>query len=387
MDKIAEAFDLDVVGALEGTDKSSSVASSWDYLRHYETLFAPWRDSPINLLEIGVDTGSSLNVWRAYFSAAQIVGIDINPACARFAGDRVAIEIGSQEDPAFLHRVCSKYPPTIIIDDGSHLAHHIVYSFKNLFPMLQPGGMYVVEDLEFHFGRWGEQWAGDKSVSVPDYFSELALSRLGNKPIPREYWGHDRYIMENVDVVTFIRGAAVITKRKPHDVERGLTYANNYIETMGATPTYYMRLAQYMVRHGDDLNKALDLFLQATAMGSPSAELVKCHIDILSRLGRLEEASDVAKEGTVRFASLHDAWHSLARVERQLGRFDQAVSAYEKAASLRPGDIYYLDQLFGLFQQKGDLSKARAVAEKAVAVAPADAAWQQRLANLRVVQP
>ena len=46
-------------GALAGTDKSSSVSWCWDYLRHYEELFRPFRDQPINLLEIGVASGAS----------------------------------------------------------------------------------------------------------------------------------------------------------------------------------------------------------------------------------------------------------------------------------------------------------------------------------------
>ena len=37
--------ELDAYGALAGTDKSSSVAWCWDYLRHYEELFRPFRTS------------------------------------------------------------------------------------------------------------------------------------------------------------------------------------------------------------------------------------------------------------------------------------------------------------------------------------------------------
>jgi len=62
MDESAINFDLDIIGVLEGTDKSSSVSSAWDYLRHYQALFAPWRDQPINFIEIGVGRGASLNL-------------------------------------------------------------------------------------------------------------------------------------------------------------------------------------------------------------------------------------------------------------------------------------------------------------------------------------
>src|SRR5215469_13685137 len=94
-----EAIDLDMIGVLEGTDKSSAVAGCWDYLRHYQPLFAPWRDEPINVIEIGVAHGSSLSVWKNYFSKANIVGVDINPDCKRYELDRAIVEIGSQIDP------------------------------------------------------------------------------------------------------------------------------------------------------------------------------------------------------------------------------------------------------------------------------------------------
>jgi len=82
---------LDVVGFLEGTLKSSAWAN---ILRHYERHFAELRHSDIEILEIGVNTGSSLAIWKQYFTKARFIGVDINPTCRRFEGDRVKIEIG-----------------------------------------------------------------------------------------------------------------------------------------------------------------------------------------------------------------------------------------------------------------------------------------------------
>ena len=166
-------LDLNQIGVLEGTDKSSSVLLKWDYLRHYEKVFAAWKDKSINFIEIGVANGNSLGVWKELFTTAQIIGVDINPECAKFAGDRIKIEIGSQDDPEFLARLCSKYEPTIIVDDGSHLAHHVIYTFEHMFPFLAPGGIYVVEDLDFHFGEEANKWAPISGYSPPNYFLEL----------------------------------------------------------------------------------------------------------------------------------------------------------------------------------------------------------------------
>jgi hypothetical protein len=99
---MGQNLNLDQIGAIEGTDKSSNISYGWDYLRHYEEWFALWCDQDINVIEIGVLNGSSIGVWLTYFSRAQIIGVDINPPCARLARERVRIKIGSQDDPDFL---------------------------------------------------------------------------------------------------------------------------------------------------------------------------------------------------------------------------------------------------------------------------------------------
>src|SRR5438874_13348424 len=112
---------LDWIGIAAGTDKSSL---GGDYLHHYEARFAALRDEELNLIEIGVLDGASLRMWEEFFSKAQIVGVDINPNCRVHAQGRVRVEIGSQENPEFLHRLVTTSPPQIIIDDGSHRSDH-----------------------------------------------------------------------------------------------------------------------------------------------------------------------------------------------------------------------------------------------------------------------
>ena len=37
------------------------------FIQLYDQYFSPYRDSEINILEIGVDNGDSLRIWREYF--------------------------------------------------------------------------------------------------------------------------------------------------------------------------------------------------------------------------------------------------------------------------------------------------------------------------------
>lgn len=126
-----------------------------DYLKHYWRHMHDLRDTAEKVCEIGVQSGSSLRVWEEFFSRATIYGIDVNADCEQLESDRVRIVIGDQGDPGFLERFISgtggKFD--VIIDDGSHVPDHQIQTFEMLFPQLQSGGIYAIEDIGVHSGR------------------------------------------------------------------------------------------------------------------------------------------------------------------------------------------------------------------------------------------
>lgn len=133
-----------------GTDKSSDVHF---YTRHYEKYFEPLRNKPIKLLEIGIQGGKSLKLWEEYFPNATIVGLDIHD-CSYMATERIKIVVGNQSDQNRLKNISETYGPfDIIIDDGSHHNEDMKLGVETLFPLLNKGGIYVVEDL--HTCYWG----------------------------------------------------------------------------------------------------------------------------------------------------------------------------------------------------------------------------------------
>ena len=119
------------------------------YLDIYERHFAPYRNTPVRMLEIGVFMGGSLDLWREYFGAdASICGIDLDPECTNRVTPPNQVRIGSQADAKFLRSVVDELgPPNIILDDAAHIGRLQVASFDALFPLLQEGGLYVIEDL------------------------------------------------------------------------------------------------------------------------------------------------------------------------------------------------------------------------------------------------
>ncbi|MBB96227.1 MAG: hypothetical protein CML68_16750 [Rhodobacteraceae bacterium] len=141
-------FDGDLLDLF--ANNQGAVVHKWHhYIPIYDRYFAPWRNTPVRFLEIGVNKGGSLQMWRRYFGdAAVLYGIDINPDCARFDGQAGQVRIGSQADPDFLNQVVDEMGGVdVILDDGSHQMPHVRASFQVLFPRLETGGIYMVEDL------------------------------------------------------------------------------------------------------------------------------------------------------------------------------------------------------------------------------------------------
>ncbi|RDH76167.1 class I SAM-dependent methyltransferase [Mycolicibacterium moriokaense] len=119
-------------------------------LRHYLPIYQSALTRTERMLEIGVDRGGSLQMWREYLPKATIVGLDINPKAVRYdAPDQhVHVRIGDQADASFLEEVLDEFGPfDTVLDDGGHTSSQMIGSFQYLFPRLKPGGVYIVEDV------------------------------------------------------------------------------------------------------------------------------------------------------------------------------------------------------------------------------------------------
>ena len=64
-----------------GTDKSSE---KHNYCEKYAKYLPFNRYDKMNILEIGVLDGKSLQTWREYYYQSNIIGIDINPDCKQY---------------------------------------------------------------------------------------------------------------------------------------------------------------------------------------------------------------------------------------------------------------------------------------------------------------
>tara|TARA_R110002020_G_scaffold458034_2_gene675229 strand:+ start:727 stop:1302 length:576 start_codon:yes stop_codon:yes gene_type:complete len=125
------------------------------YIPEYERLFKPYRNKKINIIEIGIAYGESLELWDKYFTKANVFGADIHDVeifSNKFKpggykdDERFTIWISDATNPEFLN-VIGDTKFDIIIDDASHLLQHQVDTFKLLKPRMNKGGIYVIEDV------------------------------------------------------------------------------------------------------------------------------------------------------------------------------------------------------------------------------------------------
>ena len=261
----------------------------------------------ILLLEIGVAEGASLRIWETYFQRASIVGIDINEGARKHATQRCKVEIGSQGDPAFLRAIAAKYAPDVIIDDGSHRADHILLTFEHLWPTLRPGGVYIVEDVQFHAGPYAHESRGTAKEAPQQCFLRIA----GGVACP-----FDRVLPE-VDSVEFVH-SAIILRKAPVSDRIALVPAIRTLVERANLPQLWLLFTGYLLNSRGDPAEALAAAQKAVDLDP--ARLTAHHTlsMALDRAGDLAGAIEAEKEAVRRHAHMTLFRDRLADLEKRL---------------------------------------------------------------------
>lgn len=164
------------------------------YLDVYDRWLKEYREKEIELLEIGVQNGGSLEIWSKYFTNyKKIVGSDIDQGCEMLAYDTKNIEIVIGDVNEKFDTISANFTDgiDIIIDDGSHKSGDIVQAFSNYFPLVKEDGLYIIEDL--HCSYWGEFEGGlDYPISSISFLKKLA------DIVNFQHWGDDSLNADDV---------------------------------------------------------------------------------------------------------------------------------------------------------------------------------------------
>ncbi|WP_210494640.1 class I SAM-dependent methyltransferase [Patulibacter sp. SYSU D01012] len=251
------------------TDKTS------DYLERYRLEFGHLFEQPIRMLELGVQRGGSMYLWRDLLPTAQIAGLDLNPIRLEDESGRLHLYQGFQQDTAVLDRIAADVAPDgfdVIIDDASHVGAYTEVSFWHMFRHhLKPGGIYVLDDWgSGYWSDWTDGHAytgtrealgdrGNESAEVPSGPSVSRVERARRslrrsarplaarlppairQGLERTYMAMEgatmrrRFKSHDYGMVGFVK--QLVDACGVHDIDRGRGPFNNGIETVHVYPS------------------------------------------------------------------------------------------------------------------------------------------------------
>lgn len=141
---------------------------------------------PRNVLEFGIFQGGSAALFTAWFDLEKFVGIDICSSVGPFddfcrthaIGKRIRSYYGvSQTDAPRIREIAQSEfggtPIDLVIDDASHLYRNTRRTFEIAFPLLRPGGVYVVED--WGWAHWAEHHSRPGHTALSMLIMELIM--------------------------------------------------------------------------------------------------------------------------------------------------------------------------------------------------------------------
>jgi SAM-dependent methyltransferase len=141
-----------------------------DYIKIYSQYIT--ENSCKSLLEIGVYKGHSIKMWEEYLPECDIVGVDVDLSLIEFTFDKAQLIQFDATSKDFLKNIPNKYFD-VIIDDGSHKLEDQIKTFQILFPILNKGGHFFIEDVV----------SGSNEKSLIEFFDKLSVTYKVFRPI------------------------------------------------------------------------------------------------------------------------------------------------------------------------------------------------------------
>ena len=141
------------------TSTKTDKMSRHHYERYYDRWFAPFqKKTGVKFLEIGVHEGASLNAWKRYFQKPELImGLAYGTGSPNSPIDHdqewkpgVFVHVGDQATNESMDYLKAKGPWDVIVDDGSHVPEHQIFSLFKLWESIKPGG-------KFHCRWWSSR--------------------------------------------------------------------------------------------------------------------------------------------------------------------------------------------------------------------------------------
>jgi predicted O-methyltransferase YrrM len=229
-----ESFEIDdvrfVVDTRPGKDRGKSrddefvLVKTKAFLQFYRGL---QQRRPKNVLEIGMFEGGSLVLFDKLYRPDKIVGVDIRSApigpLESYRKDRehvVPYYALSQNDPELPNILKKEFPDGVdlVVDDASHQYELSRETFHLCFPLLNPGGLYVIEDWSWShkppYQAPANPWY--ERPALTNLILELVINVPGSRQMNRVTVHRDLVVVEKARIAT-----GAIDLNDGHDSLRG----------------------------------------------------------------------------------------------------------------------------------------------------------------------
>lgn len=238
------------------TNSNSDKLEHHGYHRAYPWFLAHLREKPVALLEIGIDAGESLKLWRSYFNELTLYGIDRDSKHDKDKSIRIFQVDQSKESElqAFSEQVGIQFD--IILDDGSHIPTHQIFTLAHFWKLLKPGGIYIIEDIETSFWKksalYGYEFNSDKEGQnlirslreAPNFVNSEFLTdshrnSLSNHPLAA--------VLFDVEITSFAHNCVILVKKDPASFSKYYNRPYRYRELINIL-NIFRRIYDFLLR-------------------------------------------------------------------------------------------------------------------------------------------
>ena len=187
-----------------------------NYAKFYDEYFFDKKDKKLNILEIGSFYGNAAAALYFYFKNARIYSADIFPDLFSYTSRRIKnFYVDSSSEKSIYENILNKEKKfEIIIEDACHAYKDQIISLFMLFPILNSGGIFIIEELDFPDTRADMNLYNQK----PTLRDILLLIKSG-KNFENSLISKDQkdYFLKNFDKIFILKGnyneIAIIKKK------------------------------------------------------------------------------------------------------------------------------------------------------------------------------
>ena len=190
---------------LQPIKKSHKKIPAHAYSKFYEEFFFHKKEEKCNILELGSFYGNASASLFFYFKYSTIYSGDIFPDLFRYKSKRINnfFVDTSSEDSIKKTLLNTKINFDIIIEDAGHFIKDQIISLFLLFRKLNPGGLFIVEELDFPDTRKDMNINNEKPT-----LRNILISIIEKKEFNSKYISENdkNYLLDNYASIRVFKG-------------------------------------------------------------------------------------------------------------------------------------------------------------------------------------